>query len=90
MTFLTELERLKGAKEHTPQSAYQLERLLVNHADALAELVRAAELCAEVQDEPCRWDNDGYCQSHNMDHQLDGCRVCLLKEALAKLNGAEK
>jgi len=58
---------------------------LVNNAEAIAELIEAAELNVEAQDEPCRWDHDGYCQSHNLDHQLDGCRAAKLREALTKI-----
>lgn len=85
MTFPTDLKRLK----HAGWPAHASAEVLRNHAPAILELIRAAEMCAEIQDEPCRWDHDGYCQSHNLDHQMDGCRVALLKDALAKLNGGK-
>ena len=52
-------------------------------AEKYKSLVEAAELIAEVSDENCRFDYDGYCQSHNLDHQMDGCRVAKLRQALA-------
>jgi len=41
----------------------------------------------EVEDEYCRWDHDGYCQAHNLDHQLDGCRVARARSAMNRERG---
>ena len=67
----------------------ELNALLGDHAEAIRDLVEAAALVAEANDEDCRYDHDGYCQAHNLDHQLDGCRVGKLHNALAKLKEAE-
>jgi hypothetical protein len=38
----------------------------------------------DVDDEPCSFDRNGYCQSHYFDHDADGCRVAAARAALAK------
>lgn len=43
----------------------------------------ALDLLLEVHDTPCRFDHNGYCQEHYLDHAVDGCRVQLAREALA-------
>ena len=53
------------------------------HREEIAVLVEALEALLEVQDEDCRYDHEGYCQSHNLDHVDDGCRVARAKTALA-------
>lgn len=102
MTFLTELERLKGAATKGPWEREGFSRIkrvtengikwtadadlmcfLVNHADALAELVRAAEMAQESLDrheEACK----GWVDDHHINTKL------ALNNALAKLDGAEK
>ena len=49
----------------------------------VSKMVEALESLLEVQDEGCRYDHEGYCQSHNLDHVDDGCRVARAKTALA-------
>ena len=49
----------------------------------VSALVEALESLLEVQDEDCRYDHQGYCQNHNLDHVDDGCRVARAKTALA-------
>lgn len=78
MTFPAELERLLKIDTHTPQSAYLLERLLVNHADAILGLVRAAEKVRHWHD------------AHNGGMIVSAESVHELWEALAKLNGEGK
>jgi hypothetical protein len=126
MTFLTDLERLKGAAtdgpwiadnnegfsqwkiwENCSPSGYgaagkriadvigdsaetdanaELIAFLINHADALAELVRAAEIMSRALDTGHR-NNDGTQMGvrNPEKHHVDA-----LRNALAKLNGAEK
>lgn len=67
------------------QQEAALSRYLRANAQAICDLITAAEEVSEAQDEPCRWDHDGHCQSHNLDHQLDGCRAAKLKDALANI-----
>lgn len=54
--------------------------------DALVSQLRASltELL-EAQDAECRWDHNGYCQAHNLDHMIDGCRVARARELLANV-----
>lgn len=52
-------------------------------APDVAGLVEALESLLEMQDEDCRYDHQGYCQNHNLDHVDDGCRVARAKTALA-------
>lgn len=48
----------------------------------VAGLVEALELLLEVEDDQCRYDHDGNCQTHNLDHIDDGCRVEKARTAL--------
>lgn len=45
-------------------------------ANSLVELL-------DMQEEECRYDHEGYCQAHNLDHATRGCRVKIAREALA-------
>lgn len=38
-----------------------------------------------VDDEPCDYDQNGYCMAHFNDHMLDGCRVAEARALLRKL-----
>lgn len=49
----------------------------------VADLAEALESLLEMQDEDCRYDHQGYCQGHNLDHIDDGCRVAKARSALA-------
>ena len=49
----------------------------------MAQLAEALESLLEMQDEDCRYDHQGYCQNHNLDHVDDGCRVARAKTAIA-------
>lgn len=51
--------------------------------DECDALVGTLESLLDVQDEDCRYDHQGYCQNHNLDHFEDGCRVARAKTALA-------
>lgn len=59
--------------EETKAQAVESERL----REALQSMV-------DVDDEQCRLDHNGYCQSHYLDHDMDGCRVAIARAALAK------
>ena len=49
----------------------------------VAKLVEALELLLEVNDQNCRYDHYGNCQSHNLDHIDSDCRVEKARAALA-------
>jgi hypothetical protein len=80
MTFLTELERLKGAATKGESCWYDMDQFFINHADALAVLVRAAGKLNSTKD------------SRPLE-EISNTEVnawAEFNEALAKLNGAEK
>lgn len=52
-------------------------------APEVAKLVEALQSLLDMQDEDCRYDHQGYCQNHNLDHFADGCRVARARTALA-------
>lgn len=79
----------KMASHERPAYDEQQQRIAKLEAINLG-LTEALEALLEVQDEGCRYDHEGYCQSHNLDHVDDGCRVAKAKAALAayrKLGG---
>lgn len=76
--FLQEMHHLEVEKSSLKE---ENERLKTQ----VEELVEALESLLEIQDEDCRYDHQGYCQSHNLDHIDDGCRVARAKTALAEL-----
>ena len=47
-----------------------------------AELVEALQSLLDMQDENCRYDHQGYCQNHNLDHVDEGCRVAKARYTL--------
>ncbi len=53
------------------------------------DLLKALEELLEVQDEPCRIDHQGYCQSHYLDNVNihGGCRVANARALVAKVKG---
>lgn len=69
--------RIQSVLSATPQPA---EQQPAPDVEALAE---ALESLLDMQDEDCRYDHQGYCQNHNLDHVEDGCRVARAKAALA-------
>jgi len=56
---------------------------------ANSDLLKALEELLEVQDEPCRIDHQGYCQSHYLDNvnSHNGCRVANARALVAKVKG---
>ena len=55
-----------------------------------SKLLHALEELLEVQDEPCRIDHQGYCQSHYLDNVNDlpgGCCVANARALVAKVTG---
>lgn len=55
----------------------------IQPAPAVTQLVEALELLLDMQDQACRYDHQGYCQNHNLDHIDGGCRVVKARAALA-------
>jgi len=60
-----------------------------DHTEEYPDMVRALEELLEVQDEPCRIDHQGYCQSHYLDNvnSHGGCRVANARALVAKVKG---
>src|SRR5687767_9585749 len=54
-------------------------RLIAAAPDLLGAVTALLEPLAE-----CRWDHNGYCQAHYLDHSMDGCRVEKARAAIAK------
>lgn len=55
---------------------------------AAPDLLAALQEMVEANDEPCRIDHKGFCQSHYLDHVDEGgCRVANAKAAIAKATG---
>lgn len=54
---------------------------------AAPDLLAALEAMVAVHDKPCRFDHNGYCQSHYLDHQVDGCLVQIARDAIKKARG---
>lgn len=52
-------------------------------APEVAKLVEALQSLLDMQDQDCRYDHQGYCQNHNLDHIDVGCRVQKARTALA-------
>ena len=51
-------------------------------APEAAKLVEALQSLLDMQDEDCRYDHQGYCQNHNLDHVDEGCRVAKARYTL--------
>jgi hypothetical protein len=51
------------------------------------DLLEALIEMVDVHDEDCQFDHKGFCQSHYLDHESEGCRVAKAKEAIAKATG---
>lgn len=51
-------------------------------APETAKLVEALQSLLDMQDEDCRYDHQGYCQNHNLDHVDEGCRVAKARYTL--------
>lgn len=48
----------------------------------VTQVVEALQLLLDMEDEECRYDHQGYCQNHNLDHIDVGCRVQKARTAL--------
>lgn len=58
---------------------------------AAPDLLVALQEMVDVNDEPCRLDHHGYCQTHYLDDVNDGgCRVANAKAAIVKATGQTK
>jgi len=57
----------------------------VTERGTFADAVDLLRAMVDVTESDCRFDSNGYCQSHNLDHQIDGCRVAASRAFLAAL-----
>lgn len=60
---------------------FAYDRILVDQH--VAKLAEALQSLLDMQDQDCRYDHQGYCQNHNLDHIDVGCRVKKARNALA-------
>lgn len=51
-------------------------------APDVAELLEAVQSLLDMEEVDCRYDHEGYCQSHNLDHVDEGCRVAKARHVL--------
>lgn len=61
-------------------------RSVEQQRDELLETLK--EMLAPHEGE-CRFDHNGYCQEHFLDHYMDGCRVANARAAIAKVEKAK-
>lgn len=53
------------------------------------ELLAALKDLLAPHEGECRFDHNGYCQEHFLDHSMDGCRVATARDAIARAEKAK-